>query len=244
MAIGKIGPSGSLEIKKKIKQFYADNEELYNEIARDERVPGNKFVPPIDYITEYSDRIIFEDGATNSVKNSNERIHRWWPYLEGFSAEFVREVISELKISPGNHVFDPFSGSGTTNLTCKLAGIKSVGIEINPTMHSILESKLDWNINLRLFKQIMDDFTIPNIITQEPPAFLENERQFEPGILQNLLGIKQYINTITNLKVQRLFFTAFGSILLDCSNLKRSPSVGYAEKNYLYDDYPIDQFKT
>ena len=37
--------------------------------------------------------------------------------------------------------------------------------------------------------------------------------------------------------------TAFASILLDSSNLKRSPSVGYTKKNYLHDDYPIEQFK-
>lgn len=210
-----IGIDGSAEIKKKIQQFYAINEELYNEIARDERVPGNKFVPPIDYLSEYLPNIIFEDEATNFVKNSDERFHRWWPYLEGFSAEFVREVFSELEIGPEHVVLDPFSGSGTTNLTCKLAGIQSVGIEINPTMHSILESKLDWNIDLGLFKQAMDDFEIPAKITQTPPSFLDNERQFNPGILKNLLGIKQYIKTITNKSIQQLFFTAFGSILLD-----------------------------
>ena len=236
------GSDSSAEIEKKIQQFYAINEELYNEIARDDRVPGNKFIPPIDYLSEYISKIVFENEATNFVKNSDERFHRWWPYLEGFSAEFVRDVLSELEISPGHLVLDPFSGSGTTNLTCKLAGIDSIGIEINPTMHSILKSKLDWDIDLGLFKQTMDDFEIPADITQTPPAFLKNERQFNPGILQNLLGIKQYIKTITAESIQRLFYTAFGSILLDCSNLKRSPSVGYTEKSYLYDEYPIDKF--
>lgn len=230
------------ETQEKIQQFYANNEELYSEIASDERVPGNEFRPPITYISDYLQNIIFEDEATNFVKNSDERFHRWWPYLEGFSAEFVREVISELEIGPDDLVFDPFSGSGTTNLTCKLAGIGSVGIEINPTMHSILKSKLDWDIDLDLFKQALDDFVIPAEITQTPPSFLDNERQFNPGILHNLLGIKQYIKTISNQQIQQLFFTAFGSILLDCSNLKRSPSVGYTQKSYLYDEYPIDKF--
>lgn len=243
----KVGSKGGdqkrvFETQEKIQQFYANNEELYSEIASDERVPGNEFRPPITYISDYLQNIIFEDEATNFVKNSDERFHRWWPYLEGFSAEFVREVISELEIGPDDLVFDPFSGSGTTNLTCKLAGIGSVGIEINPTMHSILKSKLDWNIDLDLFKQALDDFVIPAEITQTPPSFLDNERQFNPGILHNLLGIKQYIKTISNQQIQQLFFTAFGSILLDCSNLKRSPSVGYTQKNYLYDEYPIEKF--
>jgi len=236
------GKDSSAEIEKKIQQFYAINEELYNMIARDDRVPGNKFIPPIDYLSEYISKIVFENEATNFVKNSDERFHRWWPYLEGFSAEFVRDVLSELEISPGHLVLDPFSGSGTTNLTCKLAGINSVGIEINPTMHSILKSKLDWDIDLDLFKQALDDFVIPAEITQTPPSFLDNERQFNPGILHNLLGIKQYLKTITDESIQQLFYTAFGSILLDCSNLKRSPSVGYTQKSYLYDEYPIDKF--
>ena len=118
------GKDSSAEIEKKIQQFYAINEELYNEIACDDRVPGNKFIPPIDYLSEYISKIVFENEATNFVKNSDERVHRWWPYLEGFSAEFVSNVFTELEIGPGHVVFDPFSGSGTTNLTCKLAGIQ------------------------------------------------------------------------------------------------------------------------
>ena len=48
-------------------------------------------------------------------------------------------------------------------------------------MHSILKSKLDWEIDLGLFKQTMDDFEIPADITQTPPSFLKTNANLIPG---------------------------------------------------------------
>jgi hypothetical protein len=41
--------------------------------------------------------------------------------------------------------------------------------------------------------------------------------------------IKGGINTVENSKIRRLLLLAFSSILIDCSNLKRSPCLGYAK---------------
>ena len=91
------GSDSSAEIVKKIQQFYAINEELYNEIARDDRVPGNKFIPPIDYLSEYISKIVFENEATNFVKNSDERFHRWWPYLGGFFSRICSGCVIRIR---------------------------------------------------------------------------------------------------------------------------------------------------
>src|SRR5690606_29024119 len=45
--------------------------------------------------------------------NSMESIHRWYPYIEGFSSTFVRNLIS--KWGPeAKSIYDPFGGTGTT----------------------------------------------------------------------------------------------------------------------------------
>ena len=230
-------------IYKKLKVFYSSNSNLYREIANDKRVPSGTFIEPMKYVKQYIDKFYFEEESTNFAKNLDSRIHRWVPYLEGFSGEFVEELFQELNIGPQHRILDPFAGCGTTNLTCKLNNIPSVGIEINPTMHSILQTKLDWDVDLQELRNIIDSFAIPKKITLKPPEFLDNERQFLPGILRNLCGIKQFIKGIKSDKVRSLMLTAFASILLDSSNLKRSPSVGYTTKNYLHDDYPVEQFE-
>tara|TARA_B100000700_G_scaffold331704_1_gene467313 strand:+ start:570 stop:1949 length:1380 start_codon:yes stop_codon:yes gene_type:complete len=230
-------------IYKKLKDFYSSNSNLYREIANDERVPSGTFIEPMKYVKQYIDKFYFEEESTNFAKNLDSRIHRWVPYLEGFSGEFVEELFQELNIGPQHRILDPFAGCGTTNLTCKLNKIPSVGIELNPTMHSILQTKLDWDVDLQELRKVIESFAIPKKITLEPPEFLDNERQFLPGILRNLCGIKQFIKGIKSDKVRSLMLTAFASILLDSSNLKRSPSVGYTKKNYLHDDYPVEQFE-
>ncbi|MGC2205706.1 MAG: hypothetical protein WA719_07290, partial [Thermoplasmata archaeon] len=46
---------------------------------------------------------------------SNEAlpVHRWWPYVQGYSAEFVRGVLEAAALPRGATVLDPFAGSGT-----------------------------------------------------------------------------------------------------------------------------------
>ena len=113
----------------------------------------------------------------------------------------VEELFQELNIGPQHRILDPFAGCGTTNLTCKLNKIPSVGIELNPTMHSILQTKLDWDVDLQELRKVIESFAIPKKITLKPPEFLDNERQFLPGILRNLCGIKQFIKGIKSDKV-------------------------------------------
>jgi len=66
------------------------------------------------------------------------------------------------------------------------------------------------------------------------PSFLKTERQFEPGILEGLCHIKGAIEHLSNKGIDQtitdLFRVAFCSILIDSSNLKRSPCLGYAKK--------------
>ena len=44
-------------------------------------------------------------------------------------------------------MLDPFNGSGTTQLVCKLKGIPSYGIDANNFMVFAAQQKLNWNVN-------------------------------------------------------------------------------------------------
>jgi len=218
-----------------LASFYLGNSELYTQFSEN-------FIPPLYYLNQYREFVVFKEEKTNFIDNKNEHVHRWFPYLEGFSSTFVKNMIKNLGIKKGDVILDPFAGCGTTIVTAKMLGIDSVGIEINPTMYFILKTKINWNVNINKFEKCITEFKVPEVINAQPPLFLQNERQFKPGILKNLLVIKQFASEQDDEEVRNLLLVALSSILLDCSNLKRSPSIGYTNKKYLTDNYPIEKF--
>ncbi len=68
------------------------------------------------------------------TKNKHLPLHRWVPWVAGFSAEFVEDALRTY-LPPGISnawVLDPFAGVGTTLVESYLSGLNVVGFEINP----------------------------------------------------------------------------------------------------------------
>jgi len=100
--------------------------------------------------------MIIEDSPEFSrlvtfLPNNLHPIHNWYQYKEGYSKDFVEYFIKEFKISKDNTVFDPFCGSGTTPLTCREHGIKSIGVEISPILEFVSKVKTK-NYNLEVME--------------------------------------------------------------------------------------------
>jgi len=73
-------------------------------------------------------------------------IHNWFTYPAGFSYKAVEASFKSHKVNLGDYVYDPFMGSGTTNLTAKKLGINSYGVEAHPFVYNIARTKLNWEI--------------------------------------------------------------------------------------------------
>lgn len=86
--------------------------------------------------------------------NRAKPIHRWYPYIEGYSADLVEWALelSELK---NPRILDPFGGSGTTNLVAAQHQLDSWFCEVNPFMAWVADVKI--NVS-RLIKS-KDDLT-------------------------------------------------------------------------------------
>ena len=67
------------------------------------------------------------------VPNKSQSIHRWYPYIEGFSNDFVSSLLNEFA-TKGHTVYDPFAGTGTTVCVAEQLGMKATYSEINPFM--------------------------------------------------------------------------------------------------------------
>ncbi|MEQ8971409.1 MAG: DNA methyltransferase [Coleofasciculus sp. C1-SOL-03] len=75
------------------------------------------------------DKSVFSDPSFAS--NKLLPVHRWIPWIAGFSSSFVRGVVETKLPQPGT-VLDPFAGVGTTLVESALIGHDGVGFEINP----------------------------------------------------------------------------------------------------------------
>lgn len=73
-------------------------------------------------------------------------IHNWFTYPAGFSYKAVEASLNTHSITTGQIVYDPFMGTGTTNLTAKSLGINSCGVEAHPFVYRIARTKLNWDI--------------------------------------------------------------------------------------------------
>ena len=66
-------------------------------------------------------------------ENRGKGVHRWTPWIAGFSGAFVGGVLArESPNGESLRVLDPFAGVGTTLVEAVAGGHDAVGFEINP----------------------------------------------------------------------------------------------------------------
>jgi hypothetical protein len=73
--------------------------------------------------------------------NSNYGTHGWHRYVGRFPPHVVRALLNSFGAGGKSLVCDPFAGSGTTAVECRLLGIPFVGIEICPLSCLMIRTK-------------------------------------------------------------------------------------------------------
>jgi len=195
------------------------------------------------YLNELGIEILERRQPIQFTSNFGECVHRWAPYIQGFSAVFVQSMFEQYKEDyKSPTILDPFAGCGTVLVQSKLNGYKSVGTELNPLLQFIADVKVNsWDVDHKLLLQLYR--SIPKDVRTPAPEFLKSENQFYKEVLKNLEFLKGGIDSIgakTNeqIKTKNLILLAFSSILIDCSNLKRTPCLGYWKNKKVSDNAP------
>ena len=163
-------------------------------------------------------------------------IHRWYPYIEGFSINFVRSILNNYL--QNIIVYDPFNGSGTTTLTASTMGIKSYASEVNPFMRfiantkvnsvkSILENNEIFILN-KTFKDLCDkllDKGYRKNLTKEcntiNKCYIEKDF-FDKKVLKDISYIKYLIKEIENKNIKDIALLSLASIIVEISNMIRA----------------------
>ncbi len=93
------------------------------------------------------------DIAANKLSSEDRPIHNWYRFVLSFPPHLVREYLEDFGITEGHVVLDPFCGTGTTLVECKLNGICCIGAEANPFAHFASSVKVDWGIDPDLLEK-------------------------------------------------------------------------------------------
>lgn len=177
-------------------------------------------------------------GDTAFTKNREEPIHSWVPWIAGFSASFVGEILDrELSKALNPTVLDPFAGVGTTLVEGIRRRCNVVGFEINPYAALACQVKLEAiyhdpalirqaaeRIELELRSRLRHNGDRPN--SQPPPGFRTRDPFFSPRIEKQVLLAKDFIAEEKEDWLRRLIYLALGAMMVGVSNYTYEPSLG------------------
>jgi DNA modification methylase len=153
-------------------------------------------------------------------------VHRWFTYPAGFSYKAVEHSLDRYKIVQGQTIYDPFMGSGTTNLTAKTLGINSVGTEAHPFVYRITNAKLNWDIESESVKAFIElvQKKLANKSKVLQSKTLQSEfpelilKCYEEKTLYDLWALRELIfDNLNNDGLQDFFFVVVTAMLRNVS---------------------------
>lgn len=203
-----------------------------------------------DYVVNYSDpsrqlgfdfrsktgnRNAFRDPAF--ADNKTQPLHRWVPWIAGFSARFVQDCFATFLNGRRKRstpcVLDPFAGVGTTIVQAVLNGFNSTGFEINPYAALACKAKLDFpKLEVEVLDAYLRKYCVAvttghhNGSILRPAEFQTRIPFFSPSVEKQVLAFLDFVETISQPEIADLFRLAFGSVMVSFSNYTYEPSLG------------------
>lgn len=124
-----------------------------------------KYNPPTRTTCAICDQLFENDKLQPIIDSHNGKassanqypFHNWYNFVLGYSPEFPEYMLAREEITPDDLIFDPFMGSGTTLITCKMANIPSVGVDANDYMVDTARVKLNWDTDVEVLKIYRDN---------------------------------------------------------------------------------------
>lgn len=97
----------------------------------------------------------WETSRSTFTHNMGLPVHGWYRFPAGFSAEWVKTVVQNRKgLLDGLGFLDPFAGVGTAVLAAEQVGVRAYGVEAQPFITRIAQTKLLWYTDRKQFFDI------------------------------------------------------------------------------------------
>lgn len=185
---------------------------------------------------------VFDPISATFREGAKDPFVRWYPYLEGYSLSYVKEIIR--KYTPeAKRILDPFAGTGTTAFAASEIGKASVFCEINPVLQHITQTKikvriLDKNTRKSLSDELLRIESNLHELAHRQKAedlrrtykdtFFKSEF-FPKPVFEDILRLRAWIDEVSifNPMLADLFSVAVVSALVPVSNMKRAGDLRY-----------------
>lgn len=177
-----------------------------------------------DYLNNYGRIMQFN-------KNKSEPFHRWYPFVEGYSKEFINSILLEMN-RKSLVCLEPFSGSGTTALELQNNHMDCYSFEVNPLMYLVAKVKLEKGYDFKEAKKWFSYISknrnkceIGELESEFKTLYQRddiNKWNYNTEVAVAIKKLLSTINTITDEKYRELYIVALAAILLDVSNLYRN----------------------
>lgn len=179
----------------------------------------------------------FRDSAFS--RNKELPLHRWVPWVAGFSAEFVDDCLARyLPARPtglGRCVLDPFAGVGTTLVQSFVLGHNVVGFEINPyaalatraKLNAVMIHPAELQRHIAAFERFMECRSRAHSEPRSAPptGFSGRTQLFSPRVERKVLFALDFITAVEEEEIRDLFRLALGSVMVSFSNYSYEPSL-------------------
>ena len=195
------------------------------------------YLPGIDSKTE-----LFDPMTVTFKRGRKEPFARWYPYLEGYSTQFVESIL-ERYAPNAQTVLDPFAGTGTTAFTASQLNKTAYFCEINPVLQfmsltkiqirqlkssqrsSLAQALVQAKVSLRELKKYPPNYTLH----QTYGHTFGDSLFFDDLVYDQVLRIRSWLDEVAleNLILADLITVATLSALVPASRMKRSGDLRY-----------------
>ena len=175
-------------------------------------------------------------GDTAFTKNRAQPLHRWVPWIAGFSSSFVGGVLEAAsdRDPAAVTVLDPFAGVGTTLVEALERGHNAIGFEINPYAALVCRAKVHcptYDLKaleraIRGFRDSMARRAQSRPHAQPPPEFRSRAPFFSPKVERKVLHVLDSIAGQQAPWLRDVFRVALGAVMVGVSNYSYEPSLG------------------
>jgi hypothetical protein len=187
------------------------------------------------YTVLYQDLSIHETTFKGKLDNA---IQSWFRLTPSYSPDLVDKILEETRATPADKVLDPFVGTGTTLIECKLKGIDSIGVEINPIFYDISSVSTCWNHDVDRLQHAVETYLtevakhseemediplsdFPSKLGIQLPRIFNVGRWWRDDVLKDLLIARQLIPDQEEEVIKRFLRMGLVCILVEVANIAR-----------------------
>ena len=174
--------------------------------------------------------VMLSEDWTFADADTQYLTHGFHPYPARMIPQIARRLIERYS-KPGDLVLDPFCGSGSVLVECRLLGRNSIGIDINPLALILAKAKtmpIDPSILKEFWNRLKEKISIDiqklrfKEIDVHLPRIRNLDYWFKPQVAKELTIIKSYLDRIEEEVLYYFFATCFSITVREASNLRLS----------------------